>query len=116
MVFWKKILFIKYINKIPSLEAMNSRIILYNTMHTASFITPSPKSTAKSFGSDSSFMKVKAATVSVAEITLAKRRISFMVNLSSGVFSSGSDSIPILLFIFVLITYICIVCFCNICV
>ena len=51
-------------------------MILYRTIHTASFTTPSPKRIANNFGSVSSFTKVKAATVSVALITDANNKIS----------------------------------------
>ena len=45
-------------------------------MHTASLRTPSPNKIANNFGSVSSWIKVKAAIVSVAEITEAKSKSS----------------------------------------
>lgn len=47
-------------------------------MQTASFKTPSPNKTANNLGSELSFTKVKAATVSVALITDANKKISFI--------------------------------------
>ena len=46
-------------------------------MQTASFTTPSPNKIANNLGSVTSFTKVKAAIVSVAEMTEANIRISF---------------------------------------
>jgi hypothetical protein len=66
------------------------------TIHIASFKTPSPNKTANNFGSELSFTKVKAATVSVALITEENKSISFRVNtkgLSSNVIPYNPSSL-----------------------
>ena len=55
--------------------------ILYKTIHTASFRTPSPNKTENNFGIWSSFINVIAATVSVEAITDANNNISLLSNL-----------------------------------
>ena len=61
------------VNSLP--DKVNSLNILYKTIHTASLTTPSPNNIANNFGSLSSLIKVKAAIVSVAEITEANNNI-----------------------------------------
>ena len=65
---------------------VNLRNIRYRTIHTASFNTPSPNRMENNFGSDSSFINVNAAIVSVALITEANNRISgtdsFIISLA----------------------------------
>lgn len=71
---------VKIVNGSP--VSAHPLIILYRTMQTASFTTPSPKRTENNLGSLFSFTKVSAQTESVALITAEKKRISFKVRCS----------------------------------
>ena len=68
------------VNSLP--DKVNSRKILYKTIQTASFTTPSPNNIANNFGSLSSWINVKAAMVSVADITEANNNISETENFT----------------------------------
>jgi hypothetical protein len=63
---------------LPSFWKLKDFIIRNNTIHTASFNTPSPKRIENSLGSWFSFTKVRAATVSVETITEENNNISRM--------------------------------------
>ena len=79
----KKVIDKKELNIIKGVEVVKfspdevkSPNILYKTIQTASFITPSPNNIANNLGSKSSCIKVNAAIVSVANITDENNNIS----------------------------------------